>query len=177
MHSIFIFDAMSVKDLERIIHRRGLEPTAAAAPDWELVFAGASEQWERKSIATLREPRPGTAARKMQLPLRPPRSGLLPEWQLPVRRGEDPDVHSLGVDATVPLSGGTQVSGYSIKVKEREVALIDTAMLRSYLEPTPLRIWERAHDGSRAPLLRTSLCKLEQCRWAADLTGCARLCT
>ena len=83
----------------------------------------------------------------MKLPLRAPRSGLLPEWQLPLRRPEDKDVHTLTTRSTTPIAGGTQVFGYSLRVHEAEIMVLDKVMAGHHLEATPLRIWERSSDG------------------------------
>lgn len=139
-HAIFIYDATMLDELKQLLDKPYLTTAAAMAPQHMLVFAGASEAWDRRSVATLR---PAATSMKTQSPPRKPLSALLPEWQLGIRAPEplQPDVEKQ------PRVRGPQVLGYTFMATDRDVERLDAWRRTEYYHPHPIQVWSRSEDG------------------------------
>lgn len=148
-HAVFIYDATAVDQLKDLLDKPYLATVAAMAPQYMLVFAGASELWERRSVATLRR---AATAQKTQSPPRKPLSALLPEWQLGIRAPEplQPDVEKQ------PRVRGPQVLGYTFMATDRDLERLSEWMRKEYYHPQPVAVWSRSEDGRNFRELRAT---------------------
>ncbi len=148
-HAVFIYDTTAVSQLKDLLEKPYLATAAAMAPQYMLVFAGASEAWERRSVATLRR---AATSQKTQSPPRKPLSALLPEWQLGIRAPEplEPDVEKH------PRVRGPQVLGYTFMATDRDLERLSERMRKEYYHPQPVVVWSRSEDGRNFRELRAT---------------------
>ena len=95
-----------VDELEELLQKPSLETAAAMAPEQMLVFAGASDLWGRRSVATLLKAKTEIAT---QSPPRKPLTALLPDSSaadapLPIRSLEPLQGKRDGAPPTIPLA-------------------------------------------------------------------------
>ena len=148
---VFFFGATTCQDVAQIVGRTSLETCAAVAPGFVQVFAGAARKWDGCSVATLIEPRPDIAMQTLYMPLRPPRSALLPNWQLPLR---EPDSTLESPESDVrPAANSVQTFGWSVRLTAMEVRKLDDHFTRENFCSTALRLWIR--DVNCAPCRRS----------------------
>ena len=138
-HAVFIYDATALEQLKDLLEKPYLATAAAMAPQYMLVFAGASTAWERRSVASLRP----AETQQTQSPPRKPLSALLPEWQLGIRAPEplQPDFEKQ------PRVRGPQVLGYTFMGTDRDLERLDAWMRKEYYHPHPITVWSRSDDG------------------------------